>query len=195
MAVQLKRKFFSAKEYLEQERTSPEKNEYFNGDIFAMAGASRRHNLISGNVFSSLHTQLRKRPCEVYPSDMRVKIKKTGLYTYPDVVVICGKPQFEDSKKDVLLNPTVLVEVLSPSTEAYDRGDKFGHYRTISTLSDYLLIAQSKILVEHYVRQPNNSWLLTLFSEPSQTVTIQTIECSLLLEEIYEKVNFEEEES
>ncbi len=98
-------------------------------------------------------------------------------------------------KKDTLLNPTVLIEVLSPATEAYDRGDKFGHYRTISTLSDYLLIAQSKMLIEHYVRQPNNSWLLTLFSEPSQTVTIQTIECSLLLEEVYEKVDFEEEEA
>lgn len=193
MAVQLKRRFFSAKEYLEQERASSEKNEYFNGEIFAMAGASRRHNLISGNIFAALHSQLRKRPCEVYPSDMRVKIRKTGLYTYPDVVVVCGKPQFEDSDKDVLLNPTVLLEVLSPTTEAYDRGDKFGHYRTVSTLSDYLLVSQSKLLVEHYVRQPNDSWLLTLYQEPSQTVTIQSIECSLLLEEIYEKVSVEEE--
>ena len=193
MAVQLKRRSFSAKEYLEQERASSEKNEYFNGEIFAMAGASRRHNLISGNIFAALHSQLRKRPCEVYPSDMRVKIRKTGLYTYPDVVVVCGKPQFEDSDKDVLLNPTVLLEVLSPTTEAYDRGDKFGHYRTVSTLSDYLLVSQSKLLVEHYVRQPNDSWLLTLYQEPSQTVTIQSIECSLLLEEIYEKVSVEEE--
>lgn len=194
MAVQLKRKFFSQKEYLEMERAAPERNEYFNGDIYAMAGASRRHNLISTNVSRSLSSQLRKRPCEVYSSDMRVKVRKTGLYTYPDIVVVCGKPQLEDEKRDSLLNPTVLIEVLSPVTEGYDRGDKFEHYRTITSLTDYLLVAQSKILVEHFVRQPNNTWLLSVFDEAQQSVEIRSIECSLLLEEIYEKVNFTEEE-
>ncbi len=194
MAVQLKRKFFTAKEYLEMERSTPEKNEYFNGDIFAMAGASRRHNLIGTNVSRMLSTQLRKRPCEVYANDMRVKVRKTGLYTYPDIVVVCGKPQLEDEKTDTLLNPTVLIEVLSPATEAYDRGDKFEHYRTIASLSDYVLVTQSKILVEHYVRQANNTWLLSALNEQQQVVEIRSIECSLLLEEIYEKVNFEEVE-
>ncbi len=195
MAVQLKRKFFSPKEYLDSERLSPEKNEYFNGEIFAMAGASRKHNLIGANIVSSFHRQLRKRKgCEVYSSDMRVKVRKTGLYTYPDVVVLCSKPELEENDKDVLLNPTVLVEVLSPTTEAYDRGDKFAHYRSIESLTDYLLISQTKMLIERFVRQPNQSWLLTAYNEPPQMVEIASIECSLLVEEVYEKVNFETEE-
>src|SRR5205085_5334550 len=121
--------YYTPEEYLILERQAEYKSEYFNGEIFAMTGASRRHNLVAANVLASLHGQLRKRPCEVYSSDMRVKVSPTGLYTYPDVVVVCNDPLFDDKQKDTLLNPTVLIEVLSKSTASYDRGEKFEHYR------------------------------------------------------------------
>ena len=120
---------FTAQEYLALERKSETRNEYYNGEIFAMAGASREHNLIVGNLLRDIGNQLEDRPCESYPSDMRVSIEATGLYTYPDVAVVCGEPRFQDREVDTLLNPTVIIEVLSPSTEAYDRGVKFRHYR------------------------------------------------------------------
>jgi len=131
-------------QYLEIERKAEYKSEYFNGETFAMAGASRRHNLITGNVFAAIHRQIRNRPCEAYTNDMRVKVSESGLYTYPDVVVVCEKPEFDDEHRDTLLNPSLIVEVLSESTEAYDRGKKFENYRMIASLSDYLLIAQDK---------------------------------------------------
>jgi Uma2 family endonuclease len=121
----------TVEEYLAGERTSEIKHEYYRGAVFAQAGGSSRHNLATVNVAGSLHGQLRKRECRVYSSDMRIKITQTGLYTYPDVTVVCGKAQFEDEHEDTLLNPTVIVEVLSPSTESYDRGKKFQHYRTL----------------------------------------------------------------
>jgi Uma2 family endonuclease len=129
-------------EYIDFERTSLIKHEYYNGHVYAMTGASRTHNLIAGNTLASLHSQIRRTPCQIFPSDMRVKVQKTGLYTYPDLVLICGEPQFTDDALDTLLNPLVLIEILSPSTERYDRGLKFQHYRTIETLQDYILIAQ-----------------------------------------------------
>jgi Uma2 family endonuclease len=190
----MEQQLFSATQYLTIERESNERNSYFNGKIVPLAIENRAHGLIKTNLVALCHGQLRKRPCEVYASNMRAKVRKTGLYTYPDIVVVCGKPQLEDEKTDTLLNPTVLIEVLSPATEAYDRGDKFEHYRTIASLSDYVLVTQSKILVEHYVRQANNTWLLSALNEQQQVVEIRSIECSLLLEEIYEKVNFEEVE-
>jgi Uma2 family endonuclease len=122
---------------------------------------------------------------------MRVKVNATGLYTYPDVVVVCGKPQLEDDERDILLNPIVIVEVLSPSTEGYDRGTKFEHYRTIDSLSDYLLVAQDKIHVEHYVRQSDRSWLFSEFKSFKDKFQIQSINCELSLDEIYEKVELE----
>jgi Uma2 family endonuclease len=121
--------YCTPEEYLARERMAEAKSEYRDGEAYAMAGASRAHNLITGNIFAQFHAALRNRPCETYMNDMRVKVAKSRLYTYPDVVVVCGEPRFEDSKGDVLLNPTVIVEVLSPSTASYDRGDKFFHYR------------------------------------------------------------------
>ena len=134
---------YTPKEYLAIERASQQKNEYFNGDIFAMGGASERHNLIVGNVFASLHIQMRDKPCKVYSSDMRVKISATGLYTYPDIVALCGEASFDDEQQDTLLNPNVIIEVLSKSTEGYDRGEKFAHYRKIETVKECILISQS----------------------------------------------------
>jgi Uma2 family endonuclease len=177
-------------QYLAFEREADTKNEYFNGEVFVMAGASREHNVITANVVRELSAQLRGRPCETYPSDMKVKVSATGLYTYPDVLVVCGERQFDDDQKDVLLNPTLIVEVLSSTTEAYDRGDKFGHYRKLESLKEYILIAQDRYLVEHYLRQGEHQWLLTEFTDPEDTVHLPSIGCDLALSDIYERLEF-----
>ncbi len=179
---------FTPEEYLALERKAEYKSEYFAGEIFAMSGASERHNLIVTNIVRELSLQLKRRPCKVYPSDMRVKVSPTGLYTYPDVVVVCGEARFEDAHMDTLLNPTVIIEVLSESTEAYDRGRKFEHYRTLASLSDYLLIAQDRPRIEHYVRQPERRWLLSETNHLADTISIVSIQCDLALTEVYDKV-------
>ena len=183
--------YYTPDEYLALERKAEYKSEYFNGEIFAMTGASRKHNLVAGNVFAALHPQLRKRPCEIYPSDMRVKVSPTGLYTYPDVVIVCGEPMFDDEQKDTLLNPTLLVEVLSKSTASYDRGEKFEHYRKIKSLAEYLVIAQDKYHVEQYTRQSDNRWLLSETDDPQKTIRLSSIECDLALADIYDKVEID----
>jgi len=175
-------------EYLEWERCQESKHEYFNGDVFAMTGASRKHNLITANLLAGLHTQLRNKPCEIYSSDMRVKVSPTGLYTYPDIVVVCGEPQFEDAILDTLLNPILIVEVLPHSTENYDCGRKFGHYRCLPSLQEYLLVAQDQCQVEHYVRQPDEAWLLREYQHPEDQLQITVLNCELSLAEMYEKV-------
>src|SRR5258708_8707069 len=182
---------WSVQDYLAYERASDQRHEYIDGKIYALAGASANHNLIVGNTLASLHAQLRKRPCTVYPSDMRVKVSRTGLYTYPDISVVCGEPQFEDEQQDTLLNPNFIVEVLSPSTETYDRGKKFQHYRTLEALQEYLLIAQDSYRVEHYVRQADNQWLLSDVSRTDATLTLPSIQCELLVADLYENVGFE----
>ena len=153
---------FTPEEYLARERKALNKSEYRDGRIYAMPGASRAHNLITANTLVEIHPQLRDRTCEVYPSDMRVKVSSTGTYTYPDVVVVCDEPRFEDGHFDTLLNPTVLIEVLSPSTAAYDRGEKFRRYQYLDSLCEYILISQDRIRVEHYLRQ-EDGWGLTEF--------------------------------
>ncbi len=152
--------FVTPEEYLAYERRAEYKNEYFDGEIVAMTGASRKHNLIMTNVLGALWEQLRGKPCEVYPSEMRVRIPATNLYTYPDVVVVCGEPNFEDEHVDTLLNPTLIVEVLSKSTAAYERTVKFGHYRTLESLAEYLLVAQDEYHVAQHTKQPDGWWLL-----------------------------------
>jgi Uma2 family endonuclease len=179
---------YTPEEYLALERQAEYKSEYFNGEIFVMTGASRGHNLVAANVLASLHGQLRKRPYEIYPSDMRVKVSPTGLYTYPDVVIVCGEPIFDDQQRDTLLNPTVLVEVLSKSTASYDRGEKFEHYRKLDSLAECLVIAQNKYHVEHYTRQPDNRWLLSETDDIQKTIHLSSIECDLALADIYDKV-------
>ncbi len=175
-------------QYLEMERKAEYKSEYFNGETFAMAGASRRHNLITGNVAAAIYRQIRKRPLEAYISNMRVKVSHTGLYAYPDIVGVCEKPEFDDEHCDTLLNPSLIVEVLSESTEAYDRGKKFENYRMIASLSDYLLIAQDKCRIEHYVRQPDNRWLFSEYKDPKAVFHIAAFDCEISLEEVYEKI-------
>jgi len=180
---------FTPEEYLAIDRQSENKNEYFEGEIFSMTGASRRHNLISVNVATTLNNQLADRECEVYAGDMRVKVNATGLYTYPDVVVVCGDPQFEDKEVDTLLNPTVIIEVLSKTTEGYDRGDKFEQYRLIPSLVEVVLIAQDKHHIEDYRRQESNHWMLTETNNLLDKLMLPTIGCELLLGEIYRKVS------
>lgn len=183
----------SEDEYLRFERASLTKHEFYNGRIYAMTGAKATHNLIAGNTLASLHRQLRATPCRVYPSDMRVKVVKTGLNTYPDIVVVCGQPHFTDTVEDTLLNPLVLIEVLSPSTERYDRGMKFQHYRTIDTLHEYLLIAQDHVHIEHFSRQESGLWVLQEATERTAALTIPSIDCTLTLQDVYEKTDLADE--
>ena len=190
MSVQTQQRF-TPEEYLARERQAQYKSEYFNGEIFAMSGASREHNLISMNISAALHLQLRQRPCEVYAGDMRVKVSPTGLYTYPDVVVVCEEPRFEDAEVDTLLNPTLVVEVLSPSTEDYDRGRKFEHYPTLASLQEYVLVAQGKHHVAHYVRQANNTWIFSDTTGSDTQILPPSINCVLSMNEIYAKVPFD----
>jgi Uma2 family endonuclease len=185
--------YLTPEEYLAIERRNEYKSEYVDGEMVAMTGASRRHNLINVNIVGEVSRQLRGRQlrgqqCEAYASDMRVRVPSTRSYVYPDVVVVCGEPQLEDDYLDTLLHPTVLVEVLSESTERYDRGRKFGFYRTIESLAEYVLVAQDECRVEQYAKQPDGRWLLTDHRSPEDVVELASIQCTLRLSEIYEKV-------
>ena len=182
-------KHFTPEEYLALERQAPYKSEYYAGEIFALAGASRWHNLIVTNVLREVSLQLKGRPCAAYPSDLRVKVDPAGLYTYPDVTVVCGEARFEDAQQDTLLNPTLIVEVLSDSTEAYDRGGKFAHYRKLESVQEYVLIAQTTPHIEHYVRQPDHRWLLAEADKLTDTLHLPSIDCHLALSEVYDKVD------
>jgi Uma2 family endonuclease len=174
-------------EYLAFERQAETKNDYLDGEIFAMTGASRVHNLITGNISGEIRNQLKGRPCEVYSESMRVRTPG-DLFTYPDVVVVCSEPEFIDGQFDTLLNPTMIVEVLSTSTEAYDRGIKSSRYRSISSLSEYVLAAQDGIHIEHFLRQSADRWLLEEFSDLGQMLELPSIGCRLPLAEIYDRV-------
>ena len=189
------KKRYTPDEYLVLERAAEFKSEYFKGEIFAMAGTSRQHCRIATNVVIHAGGQLRDTPCEVFGSDMRVKVDPTGLYTYPDVTIACGELEFEDQELDVLLNPKVIFEVLSKSTEAYDRGKKFDHYRQIKTLTKYVLVSQSEPLVERYVRQPDGSWRLTVLKDLDAVLELETVPCRLKLADVYFKVSFESEQA
>ena len=181
--------FLNAEEYLAFERRSQFRSEFYQGEMFAMTGASRKHNLITLNIASRISEALDHRPCETYSNDMRVKVSLSGPYTYPDVVATCESPQFEDDFVDTLLNPQAIVEVLSESTESYDRGKKFSHYRRTPSLKDYLLVSQDRVMVEHYMREPNNRWLLTEISQLEDSVNLLSIDCRLRLADIYAKVD------
>lgn len=174
-------------EYLAFERKATTKHEYLNGQIVAMSGASFAHNFLTMNVANQLYNQLIGGECQVAASDMRVKVTQIDSYFYPDVVVVCGDPRAEDNTFDTLLNPTLIVEVLSPSTEVYDRGEKFEHYQQIASLKDYLLISQDKVHVEHYCRQ-GSEWLQTEFQGLADVLSLLSIGCELGLQDIYRRV-------
>jgi Uma2 family endonuclease len=188
MSRQTKKNHVTPEEYLAFERAAEYKNEYFDGEIFAKTGASLKHNRITLNIGSELNNQLKERKCQAFTSDMRVHVPATGLYTYPDVVVVCGEPQLEDEHFDTLLNPVLIVEVLSRSTARYDRTGKFSDYRSISSFAEYLLVSQDEYRVEHYARQPDGRWLLTEYRSREDTLALDSIGCRLSLAEIYDKV-------
>lgn len=181
-------------EYLALERKAEFKSEYLNGEMFAMAGGTRWHSRIASNLVSRCDAQLLEAPCDVFGSDMRVKVSPTGLYTYPDVSISCDEPQFEDEDSDTLLNPRVIFEVLSESTEAYDRGKKFGHYRQVPSLMEFVLVSQMEPLVERYVRQPDGSWRLTALKGLDAVLELETVRCRLPLADVYRRVSFTEQE-
>ena len=176
-------------EYLALERHSEVKHEFLDGELFAMAGSSEAHNLIVGNLVRELGNRLLEGPCKVYPSDMRVKVNQTGLYTYPDVSAVCSGAVFEDERRDTLLNPQVIFEVLSPSTEAYDRGKKFQYYSRIESLTAYLLVSQTSARVASYVRQADRQWLLTMFDRLDDSIVLPALGCELPLASLYKKVD------
>lgn len=183
-------KRYSVDEYLELEQSSEVKHEYFDGEIFAMAGAKWGHNQVAGNCVRELGNRLKDRNCSAVPSDMMV-FCPTGLRTYPDVSIVCEEPRFEDDRELVLLNPLVLVEVVSDSTEAYDRGRKFENYKSIPSLQEYVLIAQDRMHVDHLALQSDNKWLITSYGEKDGPVELPALSCSLSLAEIYANVKFE----
>lgn len=174
-------------EYLAFERKATTKHEYLNGQIVAMSGASFAHNFITSNTANQLYNQLIDSECQVATSDMRVKVTEIDSYFYPDVVVVCGAPRAEDDTFDTLLNPTLIVEVLSPSTEGYDRGEKFEHYQQIASLKDYILISQDEVHVEHYYRQ-GSEWLRSEFRELVDVLSLLSIDCELRLQDVYRRV-------
>ncbi len=202
----LKQEFYTPQQYLEMERKAEYKSEYINGCILplhrsedsgsqgvqAMAGASYEHNLITLNVGGTLHHQLKGRPCFAATSDLRVQISEAKSYTYPDVAVVCGEPQFADEHLDTLLNPTVLLEVLSPSTQSYDRNEKAEYYRRLASVSEYVLIAQDRMQVEYYARR-DEGWLFTERNAPDDVLRLPSIGCELTLRDIYDKVQFPEQ--
>ena len=183
----------TAAEYLEIERSSEFRHEFYQGEMFAMTGASREHNLICGNILRHIHAQFDGRPCEVYQSDMRVRVNAADMYTYPDVVATCGEPQLEDNQFDTLLNPLAIVEVLSDSTEAYDRGTKFTHYRSIESLRDYVLVAQNMVRVERYSRTGDGQWLLWSTDDLIDRLELPSIECQVTVSDIYARIKFEQD--
>src|SRR5262245_60587721 len=178
----------SPEEYLELEREAEFKSEYIDGYVVAMVGASEPHNLIVTNTVRELGTQLKGRDGRVHSNDMRVDLREQKLFAYPDLVVVCGEPQLSDERRDNLRNPVVIIEVLSKSTESYDRGIKFIKYRRIESLKEYLLVAQDVALIEHYVRQENDDWLMSETSGVDASVRLGSIECDLRLSEVYDKV-------
>ena len=180
-------------EYLRIERAANDRSEFYRGEMFAMAGGSPKHSRIRVNLSGSIWSRLKGHPCVAYDSDLRIRCR-TGLYTYPDASVICDELEFDEEHKDTVLNPTLIVEVLSKSTEAYDRGKKFDHYRTIPSLREYVLVAQDEPMVQRFLRNDDDTWTLTAVSGLDQSLRLKSIDVELLLAEIFDRVNFTAEE-
>lgn len=180
--------YLSPEEYLTLERRAEFKSEYVDGVMYAMAGGSERHNLIAANVIIAIGVQLRDRPCRVYPSDLKVRVPNSKRFFYPDVSLVCGETQFADDERDVVLNPVVIVEILSDSTAAFDRGKKFQSYQQIESLREYLLVSQDEFVVEHFLRQDDGHWLYTKAGGLDEALALPTVKCRLALSDVYSKV-------
>jgi Uma2 family endonuclease len=200
MASLPKSERYSVEEYLALERKSEERHEYLDGEIYLMAGESPVHGTICTNLTVEIGSQLRGRPCQLWTKDSKVRsgpspksvYSTKGLYSYPDLVIVCGEPQFLDDHRDVLLNPKVIIEVLSPSTEAFDRGEKFRRYRTyLSSLTDYVVVGQNRPLVEHFARQEDGKWIIAATAtELTDSVPLASIDCTLRLSDVYDRIVF-----
>jgi Uma2 family endonuclease len=182
--------FFTPEQYLAFEREAEAKHEYLDGQIFDMAGASREHNTISSNLHGLLWSSLRRNPCRPFTSDMKVLAGPFG--SYPDITVVCGEQRFQDEQRDALTNPTLVIEVLSDSTEAYDRGEKFLRYQQIESLREYVLVSQDRPRIERFLRQEDGSWNYLLIEGADAAVRLEAIGVTLSLAEVYEGVAFEE---
>ena len=180
-----------AEQYLAWEREAAFKSEYLDGMITAMAGASERHVVISTNLLAEFHVRFKGGPCRVYNSDMRVAVEEGKFYTYPDITVVCGKPELADSFQDTLVNPVLIIEVLSPSTEAYDRGEKFTRYRKLKTLKEVLFVSQDRMHAELY-RKTDIGWMLQEWEKPEDQIAFETITANIPLADIYDRVEFTE---
>lgn len=190
---------FTIEEYLAKERRSEERREYLDGVIYAMAGESPEHGIITVNLVADLHSRLRGGPCRTFTKDTKVLCGPTplapkstkGLFAYPDLVIACGERRYHDEHRDVLLNPTVIIEVLSETTRDYDRGEKFERYRTyLPTLAEYVAVHQAQPRIEHHQRQATGQWLLTTIDGLAATLDLPAISCSLILQDIYEGIDF-----
>jgi Uma2 family endonuclease len=180
----------SEAEYLRLERVAETRSEYFDGEIFAMAGGTRAHSLIQTNLLRELSSRLTASDCVAYSTDLRIKVEATGLLTYPDVSVVCGEQRFLDEQEDTLLNPVVVIEVLSDSTEAYDRGKKFENYRQLPTCREYLLVSQKEPRIEQFIRQTNGEWTLKEAAGLSTEIKLPSLGIVLELREVFAKVQF-----
>ncbi len=182
--------FISHEKYLALERESEGRHEYSDGKICAMAGESPEHSAICFNLSGLIHARLRGKSCRGFSPNMKICVSLTGKYYYPDLSVVCGEPIYYDNHRDVLVNPKVVIEVLSPSTEKKDRGEKFQNYQQIESLTDYLLVSQDKPFIEHYARREHNQWLYSRSSDLASSVHIDSIDCRLNLAEVYDRVIF-----
>lgn len=189
MSLALKR--ISPQEYLIRERQSSIKSEYYQGEVFAMGGGSANHSLIAANFVGEARNALKDKPCTVFNSDLRVQVQSTGPYTYPDATIVCGELEFADDQRDTLVNPTVIVEVLSDSTEKYDRGKKSNHYRQVASLKERILISQDRPNVERFTRQANGDWLFHEETDPAANFELKSLGISVAISELYRNVQFE----
>ena len=180
-------RIYTESEYLEYDLHSEHKNEFFNRQIYAMAGTSEKHNTISVNISSELRSQLKNKPCKVYAGEMRIKVQSTGLFAYPDLMVVCPEIQFSGDKPDTVLNPILIIEILSDSTESTDRGAKFAHYRKIPSLREYVLVSQNSQKIEKYHLNASSKWELEETTEDNPKIEFHSISCILKLEEVYDK--------
>lgn len=183
--------FYTLQEYFDLEETAEYKSEYYQGEIFAMAGGSANHNLIALNVATIFNLAFEQRPCRTFMSDMRLLVKAADLYTYPDIMIVCGQLKFAHKRTDIITNPVLIVEILSKSTESYDRGHKFKFYRTIPTLQHYILIDQAQIYLDYFQKITGGRWVLQAFSDPNQRVELAALDLELPLHRVYNKVTWD----
>lgn len=187
-------KYFTPEEYLEIEHSADHKSEYYDGQIYAMAGGSKRHNLIGSNIIRELGTKLKSKPCHVFNSDQKIFVNDYELYTYPDASVVCGPMSFDAPDPDIVTNPILIVEVLSESTAGYDRGKKFEFYRSITTFREYLLVDQDRVYIEHFHQDPANKWILTVYNKSEDTLSLPSLAIDLSVAEIYDKISWPEKQ-